>query len=187
MSIYSEGNKELQQHFNEGPLAERMEQLIVHHELNDGDLAFIQSRDMFFISTVGADGMPTVSYKGGAKGFVKVIDNVTLAFPGYDGNGMYLTAGNIEAYGKVGLLFIDMQSPQRLRLHGHAETIVDDPLLEEYPEAKYIVRIHIENLFINCGRYIHEYEKNKESASVPKAGVVTPEPDWKDLEGPGSL
>lgn len=114
---------------------------------------------MFFISTVDEQGRPTVSYKGGEVGFVRVVDEKTIAFPGYDGNGMFLTAGNIATNNEVALLFIDFENPKRLRLHGTARIVVKDSLLGEYVDAKYIIRIVVRNLFVNCPRYIHQYKK----------------------------
>ncbi|WP_252405354.1 pyridoxamine 5'-phosphate oxidase family protein, partial [Escherichia coli] len=76
--------------------------------------------------------MPTVSYKGGGPGFVTVVDAATLAFPGYDGNGMFYSMGNIEGQAKVGLLFIDFETPHRVRVQGHARMLRDDPLMAGY-------------------------------------------------------
>ena len=180
--IYGEGNRGLQDQFDSRDLADRLGELIIHDELSDQDRIFIESRDMFFLSSVDEQGWPTVSYKGGDKGFVRAIDNKTIAFPGYDGNGMFLSAGNIVTDERIGMLFIDFENPHRLRLHGKAIVNVDDPLLDEYVEAQYIIRVTIENLFVNCARYIHKYEKIEDSGFVPKPGQVTPEADWKRLE-----
>ena len=113
--IYHQGNRDLQNHFDSKKLADRVNELIVHEEITEQERDFITSRDMFFISTVDEQGRPTVSYKGGDVGFVRVLDEKTIAFAGYDGNGMFLTAGNIALNHEVGLLFIDMEQPQRLR------------------------------------------------------------------------
>lgn len=137
---------------------------------------------MFFISSVEEQGRPTVSYKGGDVGFVRVIDEKTIAFPNDDGNGMFLTAANIVLNHDVGLLFIDLEQPQRLRLHGTATVTLDDPLLDEYLDADYIIRITVRNLFLNCPRYIHHYKKVESSEYLPKKGCITPIPDWKKLD-----
>jgi predicted pyridoxine 5'-phosphate oxidase superfamily flavin-nucleotide-binding protein len=115
-------------------------------------------------------------------GFVRVIDQKTIAFPGYDGNGMFLTAGNISANHEVGLLFIDFENPQRLRLHGTAGITTNDSLLSEYVDAQYIIRIAVRNIFINCPRYIHQYKKLEQSPYIPKQGCEAPTPDWKKLD-----
>jgi len=180
--IYHENNRELQDAFDSRRLADRVNELIVHDEITDMDRDFIETRDMFFISTVDDIGRPTVSYKGGDSGFVQVVNKKTIAFPGYDGNGMFLTAGNIASNNHVGLLFIDFENPRRLRLHGTATVSLDDPLLSEYIEAQYIIRITIRNLFINCPRYIHRYKKVEQSEYVPKQGCPIPIPEWKTSE-----
>ena len=68
---------------------------ILRDTFDDDDRAFIESRDMFFLATADEHGMPQCSYKGGEPGFVRVVDEHTLAFPSYDGNGMYLSLGNL--------------------------------------------------------------------------------------------
>lgn len=180
--IFHKGNRELQEQFNSCKLADRVNELIVHDEITDEECEFIQARDMFFISTVDEQARPTVSYKGGATGFVHVIDKKTIAFPDYDGNGMFLTTGNITLNHEVGLLFIDFENPQRLRIHGTANIILDDPLLADYHGAKFIIRITVRNLFLNCPRYIHQYRKIEQSEYVPKEGCEAPIPEWKKLD-----
>lgn len=180
--LYHEGNRNLQDKFDSRRLADRVNELIVHDDIMDEDRDFIEARDMFFISTVDELGRPTVSYKGGDKGFVRVIDQKTIAFPGYDGNGMFLTAGNIQANNDVGILFIDFETPHRMRLHGTATVDIDDPLLKETLDAQYIIRISVRNLFINCPRYIHQYKKIENSEYIPKQGCEAPVPEWKTLD-----
>ena len=179
---YHSGNRTLQDSFNSRRLADRVNEVIVHDRFTDEDKALIESRDMFFISTVDDEGRPTVSYKGGAVGFIRVVDDQTLAYPGYDGNGMFLTSGNILKHPDVGLLFIDFENPRRLRMHGTATVDLQDPLLADYVDAKYIIRIRVRNLFINCPRYIHQYRKIEDSEYLPKVGVSAPVPGWKKLE-----
>ena len=141
--LYGKSHRELQDVFETRKLADLVEENVAHTDVNDVDRAFIESRDMFFLSTVNHDGWPTVSYKGGDPGFVKVIDEHTLAFPSYDGNGMFLSMGNINANRRVGLLFIDFERPRRLRIHGEATIVADDPLAESYEEADMIVRVAV--------------------------------------------
>ena len=134
---------------------------------------------MFFLATADADGRPTCSYKGGDPGFVRVVDERTIAFPNYDGNGMYLSMGNATVNPHVGLLFIDWADQQRLRLSGDASIHHDDPLLAEYPEAQFVVRVAVREVFPNCPRYIHKMALVERSRFVPHAGAATPVPDWK--------
>ena len=180
--IYHKGNRNLQDEFDSRRLADRLTDLIIHETITDEDKVFIESLNMFFISTVDEDGRPTVSYKGGDPGFIKVLDDKTIAYPGYDGNGMFLTAGNLASNEDVGLLFISFESPQRLRLHGRASVDTKDPLLDEYIEAQYIVRIKVRNLFMNCARYIPQHNLGEQSEYVPRKGIETPAPEWKSYD-----
>ena len=179
--LYLESHRSLQDRYDTRRLADKAAEFILHDAINEEERAFIESRDMFFLSTVNDEGWPTCSYKGGKPGFVRVVDEHTIAFPSYNGNGMYLSLGNINGSRKIGMLFIDFENPHRLRLHGQAEVIENDPLLPEYHEAELIVRVRVENLFINCPRYIHRYRKLEESEYVPNPGCETPLPDWKRI------
>jgi uncharacterized protein len=179
MSLYHDSNRTLQDRFDTRRLADRLEQVTVRDHINDGDREFIEARDMFFIATTDADGHPTCSYKGGEPGFVRVVDERTLAFPNYDGNGMYLTMGNLLANPHVGLLFLDFEGRRRLRLEGTASIADDDPLVAEYPEAQFVVRVRSERVYPNCPRYIHRYRLVERSRFVPKTECETPVPKWK--------
>src|SRR5438552_3897584 len=182
VGLYHAVNRELQDRFDTRRLADRIEDRIVRDRIDDDDRAFIEARDMFFIATVDADGQPQSSYKGGEPGFVRVLDERTIAFPVYDGNGIYLTAGNLLQTGKVGLLFIDFEGRKRLRLNGVAAVDDHDPLRGEYPEAQLIVRVTATEVFPNCPRYIHEYKLVARSRFVPKSECETTVPQWKQSE-----
>jgi predicted pyridoxine 5'-phosphate oxidase superfamily flavin-nucleotide-binding protein len=182
MAVYNEGNRRLQDQFDTRRLADRIEERIVHTVIDEDDRAFIEGRDMFFIATADAEGRPQCSYKGGDPGFVRVLDERTIAFPVYDGNGMYLTAGNALANPHVGLLFIDFERRRRVRLNGLASVADDDPLLVEYPEAQLVVRVEATEVFPNCPRYIHEYKLVQRSRFVPHEECRTPVPAWKTRE-----
>jgi uncharacterized protein len=179
VALYHEASRRLQDRFDTRRLADRIEERIVRDHIDDDDRAFIEARDMFFLATADADGRPQCSYKGGDPGFVRVLDEGTIAFPSYDGNGMYLSAGNAAVNPQVGLLFIDFEGRKRLRLNGVASVADDDPLLAEYPEAQLIVRVRTTEVFPNCPRYIHEYRLVARSRFVPKTECETPVPQWK--------
>ena len=182
MGLYNAASRKLQGRFDTRRLADRIEERIVHDRIDDGDRDFIEARDMFFIATTDEEGNPQCSYKGGEPGFVRVLDDKTIAFPLYDGNGMYLTAGNLVATKQVGLLFIDFEGRKRMRLNGVASVDDADPLLSEYPEAQLVVRVSATEVFPNCPRYIHEYKLVKRSRFVPKAECETPVPQWKQSD-----
>ena len=178
-TLYHSGARELQDRFDTRRLADRLEERIVADALDGEDAAFIESLDMFFLATVDAEGRPNCSYKGGDPGFVKVLDDRTIAFPNYDGNGMFLSTGNVLANPEVGILFIDFERGNRMRLNGTASVELDDPLLSEYPEAQFVVRVVAREVFPNCPRYIHRMQVVERSQFVPRTGAETPVPDWK--------
>lgn len=180
--LYHEGSRRFQDRFDTRRLADRIEERIIADRLDDEDRKFIGQRDMFFLSTVDHRGYPTCSYKGGDPGFVRVLDPQTIAFPNYDGNGMYLSLGNAVAHHKVGLLFVDFEHPSRLRVHGDATVDFNDRLQAEYPEAQFVVRVAIREVFPNCPRYIHRYGLVERSRFVPRVGSATPSPEWKKSE-----
>jgi predicted pyridoxine 5'-phosphate oxidase superfamily flavin-nucleotide-binding protein len=177
--VYHGGSRELQDRFDTRRLADRIEERIVSETIDDDDRAFIEARDMFFLATADADGKPQCSYKGGEPGFVRVVDERTIAFPSYDGNGMYLSMGNALVNANVGLLFIDFEGRKRLRLNGVASVDLDDPLQAEWPEAQFVLRVRATEVFPNCPRYIHEYRLVQRSRFVPKTDCETPVPAWK--------
>src|SRR3954451_17249925 len=156
--LYHDGNRQLQDRFDTRRLADRIEERIRHDRFEDDDRAFIEARDMFFLATADEGGMPQCSYKGGEPGFVRVVDEHTLAFPSYDGNGTYLSLGNLLRNRQVGMLFIDFASPKRLRVNGVASIDEHDPLLEEYAEAQLVVRVRAHDVLPNCSRYVHRLE-----------------------------
>lgn len=172
----------LQDQFDTRRLADRLAEVKVHDQFTIDDRVFVESVDMFFLATVDDAGQPTCSYKGGDPGFVTVVDDHTIAFPNYDGNGMYLSMGNVAATRRVGLLFIDFERQRRMRLDGIAEIRADDPLLARYAEAQFVVRVHAESIYPNCPRYIHKYQLVERSAFVPRDGEATPVPGWKQTE-----
>ena len=128
--LYGDIHRAMQMAFDTRTLADRLEGMIVKPEIDDVGKVFIASRDMFFLTTIDHNGRPTVSYKGGSPGFVRVLDASTLLFPSYDGNGMYLSMGNISGNPEIGMLFIDFEKPFRLRAQGRAELIVSGPELQ---------------------------------------------------------
>ncbi len=181
-SLYSPRHRALQEEFETTRLAELLDNGLVHEKISAQEAAFISSRDMFFLSTVDPQGSPTVSYKGGPIGLVRVLDASTLAFPGYDGNGMFYSVGNIDAQGKVGMLFIDFETPNRLRVQGNARLVRDHPLMADYPESRYLILVDVTKIWPNCPRYIHKHKRLETSRYVPAAGEVTPMPAWKRLD-----
>ena len=180
--LYGDQHRALQDEFGTRKLADRVEELVCRTEFDDEARAFIESADMFFLSTVDHKGRPTVSYKGGDTGFVKIVDATTLVFPSYDGNGMFFSMGNIAQNAEIGLLFISFERPHRIRVQGTARISRDDPMLPVYKEADLVVRMHLSELWQNCPRYIHRHQKLAPSRYVPRAACETPVAGWKRID-----
>ncbi len=180
--LYDDHHRTLQRRFDTERLADRLEQRLCREQLSDDDRAFIARLDMFFLATVSEAGQPSCSYKGGDPGFVRAVDERTLVFPNYDGNGMYLSMGNVTATARVGMLFIDFARPQRLRVHGAARIIDAGAPGPAYPGAQFLVRVDVQQVFPNCPRYIHAMQETAHSEYVPHAGVAAPVPKWKRMD-----
>lgn len=181
--FYGTRHRALQEKFETVRLADAVKQNIVAAEIGEEHRGFIESRDFFFLTTIDHRGFPTCSHKGGTPGFLRVIDRKTIAFPSYDGNGMFLSMGNITGNNKVGMLLIDFEVPHRIRIHGEASMDINDPLLHTFPGAELVVRVHIEDIFINCPRYIHRYKRIEDSRYAPKSDCQAPLPQWKRIDG----
>jgi uncharacterized protein len=180
--LYGSQHRALQDAFETRSLADRLE-LTRSSVLSADDQMFVSSVDMFFLSTVDHEGRPTVSYKGGDPGFVHTPDSSTLLFPSYDGNGMFLSLGNIASNAHVGLLFIAFDRPYRLRIQGDAELSQVPEDLARYPECDAVVRVHITHAFMNCPRYVHRMDHIGRSRYVPRDGIETPLAEWKRIDG----
>ncbi len=180
--LYGDNHRQLQEQFETRRMADAIEHVALETEVVGEHKGFIESRDMFFLSTVDHNGRPTVSHKGGDPGFVKVVDDTTVVFPSYDGNGMFLSMGNIKGNKNIGMLFIDFQNPHRLRLQGEATIHDDDPALDLYKEADLIVKVKVSEIFVNCPRYVHKYQKVDPSKYVPRTECDTPLAGWKHID-----
>jgi predicted pyridoxine 5'-phosphate oxidase superfamily flavin-nucleotide-binding protein len=176
-SLYHAGSRRLQDRFGSRSLADRLEQVTLRRAFSDGDRDFIEGAGFFFLATADAEGRPDCSFKGGLPGFVRVTAPDELAFPDYDGNGMFKSLGNLLVNSAVGLLFIDMQKPRRLRVNGTATVAWDDPLLAEMAGAQLVVRVRARAIFPNCPRYIPGPDGG--SIYAPRPGIAPVEPAWK--------
>src|SRR6188508_3322008 len=140
--MFHDGNRKLQDQFDSRPIADRLEDKLTRFAFTEADRSFIEGTMFFFLATADAQGRPDCSFKGGMPGFVRVVGDNDLAFPDYDGNGMFKSLGNILVNPAVGLLFIDMgEKPRRLRVNGTASVSRDDPLVGSFPGAQLLVRV----------------------------------------------
>ena len=177
---YHAGSRELQDRFDTRRLADRLAERLSRTEFSAEDKAFIDTRIMFFLATADAAGRPDCSYKGGLPGFVRVTGAGELAFPSYDGNGMFRSLGNVRVNPAVGLLFLDFERPRRLRVLGTASASEGDPLLGEFAGAQLVVRVRAEAIFPNCPRYLHRMQLVELSPYAPRPGYEPPVPAWKE-------
>lgn len=179
---YHAGARHWQDRFDTRRLADRLAEKLSRTQLTDDDRAYIGRQPLFFVATVNESGQPDVSYKGGEPGFVHCLDATTLAFPSYDGNGQFRSLGNLRQNAQVALLFIDFESPRRLRVFGRATAADDDPALADWPGAQLVVRVAVTLIFPNCPRYIHRMQRLETSPYVPQAGRTPPPAAWKAFD-----
>ena len=178
--LFHEGNRRLQDRFDSRRISDRLEEKLTRREFTADDKAFIESLPYFFLATADDRGRPDCSFKGGPPGFVRVTGPSEIAFPDYDGNGMFKSLGNIAVNGGVGLLFIAMHGkPKRLRVNGSASVSDRDALLGETVGAQLIVRVTARAIFPNCPRYIPTMGSIEPSIYAPAPGQEAPEPAWK--------
>lgn len=180
--LYHDGQRQLQDAFDSRRLADRLAERLSREAFSAEDRSFIEAQACFFLATADAQGWPDCSYKGGVPGFVRVADEHTLEFPSYDGNGMFRSLGNLLVNPRVGLLFIDFESPCRLRVLGRATLHDEAALLAGFAGAQRVVRVRAERIFPNCPRYIHPMQRQQLSEHAPREGHQPPEPAWKSFE-----
>ncbi len=180
--MYHEGNRRLQDKFDSRRISDRLEEKLTHSQFTEGDKIIVEGATYFFLATADAEGRPDCSFKGGMPGFVRVVGPSELAFPDYDGNGMFTSLGNILVNPNVGMLFIATQGrPQRLRVNGTATVSDDDPLMAETVGAQLIVRVTAHAIFPNCPRYIPTMQLIEPSNYAPRSSHEAPEPAWKQF------
>lgn len=181
--MYHTGQRELQDRFGSRALADRLVEHTHRTRFSDDDRSFIESVTFFFLATADSEGRPDCSFKGGPPGFVRVAAPDVLAFPDYDGNGMFRSLGNLVVNPHVGLLFIRAGEKRgRLRVNGRAEISFDDAALAGIPGAQALIRVTADHIFPNCPRYIPHLEVKEESMYIPKADCAPVEPAWKGFD-----
>jgi predicted pyridoxine 5'-phosphate oxidase superfamily flavin-nucleotide-binding protein len=181
--MYHEAQRSLQDAFGSRALADRLEETTRRERFTDADKAFVEESPFFFLATADAEGRPDCSFKGGMPGFVRILDETTLAWPDYDGNGMFRSLGNVLANPHVGLLFIRIgEKPGRLRINGRAELSFDDPMIQTMPGAQMLVKLTATDIFPNCPRYIPHLEMLEPSIYAPRPMEPPVEPAWKSFD-----
>ena len=164
---YTPPMRTLQDRFETRRLADKIAEHVFHDQLKEDEVDIIENAMFFFVATTDSEGKPQCSYKGGPKGFVKVISSSELVFPLYEGNGLYLSAGNIKETSNVGLLFIDFEKQKRTRVNGVAELVDNHPALAGTVAAQLGVRVCITDIHPNCLRNVHKMQFVETSSYTP--------------------
>src|SRR4029079_11521228 len=178
MSImYHDGNRQLQDRFDSRRISDRLEEKLTRTAFTADDKAFIESCAYFFIATADAQGRPDCSFKGGMPAFVRVTGDNELAFPDYDGNGMFKSLGNLIVNENIGMLFIALHDkPKRLPVNGRARVSDTDPVLVETRGAHLLGVVTARAIFPNCPRYIPAMQMTGPSIYTPQSKCDPPEP-----------
>ena len=187
MSMFHEGNRNLQDRYGGRAVADKIVEMVESKEISDDFKTFIEAQPFFFLAT-HAHGTTDCSFKGGDPGFVRVTGPSELIFPDYDGNRMYKSLGNIVENPEVGLLFIRFGAEEgqgalflRVRINGKAFVHDDHPAMSDFPGAARIVRVEVDHIYPNCPRYIPHMEEVSASRHLPKADQEQPVPAWKEI------
>lgn len=133
---------------------------------------FISELDMFYLGTANADGQPYIQYRGGSKGFLKVVDEQTLGFADFGGNQQFITLGNLSDNPQAFLFLIDYVNRRRIKVWGTARVVDDDPeFIAQLADDDYYARPERAILFtisawdVNCPQHIHR--------RIPEADVAS--------------
>jgi uncharacterized protein len=171
---FSPAVKAAQAHYGVREHALRIEQREPANDRLNADLmAFIAATDSFFIGTASRDGWPYMQHRGGPAGFLKVLDDRTLAFADYAGNRQLITVGNLSENDRVLLFLIDYERGRRLKIWGRADVVDDDPTLlarvrdAEYPaKAERVIRIHVMAWDLNCRQHFPRLVRERAAAQT---------------------
>ena len=160
---FTESVKRTQEHYGVRRANERLENLDRLEEMTRNEAAFIGERDGFYMATVGEGGQPYVQFRGGPKGFLKVLDEKTLGYADFRGNLQYISVGNLSVNNRAALFLMDYPNQTRLKIFAEVEVIdaADDPaLIERLTMPDYKARIeramilHVTAYDWNCPQHI---------------------------------
>lgn len=160
---FTENVKEQQKKYGSRRSYARMESQERGSEIGVNETEFIAARDGFYLATVGAGGFPYVQFRGGPKGFLKVLDAKTLAYADFRGNMQYISVGNLTHNDKAALILMDYANRQRLKIYARIEIIEakDNPeLIAQLQDASYDAKVeramvlHVEAFDWNCPQHI---------------------------------
>jgi len=179
---FTESVKEVQERYGSRKSYARMEESGDSVVLTESEIRFIESRNSFFMATVGENGWPYVQFRGGPKGFLKIINDTTLGMADFRGNRQYISVGNINSTKKASLFLIDYPSQQRLKIWAKSEVIDADQDQELFEKVRVIdYKAIIERLIIfkiqaydwNCPQHITP----RFTAEEIKQGMISLDPE----------
>lgn len=155
--------KALQERYGSRKAYENLEKKAPEPTLSNNEKHFIQDRDSFYMASMGENGFPYIQHRGGKKGFLHMIDSVTLGFADLRGNKQYISIGNTATNPKVSLILMDYVHQARLKIYAEVETLdinshsdLASLLIPEGYEniAERIVLLHVKAFDWNCPKYI---------------------------------
>lgn len=148
------GEQVLRERFGTTVQAAKLEQRLVSSTITFLFKMYIEASDFFFLATANGKGETDCSFRGGEPGFVQVVDEQTLLFPDYAGNGLYQSLGNLLENPHIGMLFIDFEKAQRLRINGTASISFEEADLARFPGALSVAVVKVREVYTNCSRRI---------------------------------
>ena len=160
---FSEATKKLQEKAGSRTNYARMDSQQSLDKLTEAEAVYIADRDSFYMATVGENGFPYIQFRGGPKGFLKVLDEKRLGFIDFRGNMQYISIGNLQTNNKVGLILLDYPSKTRLKIFAEAQIVElkDEPqLFQKLNLADYKFRpermlvLHVKAFNWNCPQHI---------------------------------
>lgn len=166
------GSRDFYARFDEGEKSNNL--------LGDREIGFLAERDSFYLATVSETGWPYVQHRGGPKGFIRVLNEGTIAFSDFRGNRQFLSVSNIESNDKVSLFFMDYPNKQRLKILGRMKEVdigdnsmLGDSGVEGYrAKVDRVLQIAVQAFDWNCPQHITPRYTSEEFEEIDK----TPEP-----------
>jgi predicted pyridoxine 5'-phosphate oxidase superfamily flavin-nucleotide-binding protein len=155
--------------------------------------AFLAAIDTAFLATAGANARPYIQHRGGPKGFIKVIDERTLAFADFAGNRQYITLANLGENDQAYLFLIEFASRQRVKIWGRARVVEDDPaLLARLVDPSYrarperVIVFTVEAWDTNCPSHItprYSEEEVRDATAIMRERIAALEAEMAELKG----
>ncbi|KEO81089.1 pyridoxamine 5'-phosphate oxidase family protein [Tumebacillus flagellatus] len=153
------GEEQLRRQFGTEEQAAKLTERLVSSQISVLFRMYIEGSEFFFLATANRAGECDCSFRGGGPGVVRVLDPRTLVFPDYPGNGLYQSLGNLVENPHLGLLFLDFEKGQRLRVNGTARLSTEPEDLQLFPGALSVVFVTVSEVYTNCSKRIPKLVK----------------------------